>query len=202
MNLTVKKLIKLILDDKKMLVISLIVSSLFYPMYFSILKSKKVEFYNIDFMYNYTIPNSISSLLTDTFFNSIYYKIVQNEFINDGFDCAIKLNENYRSKTIECKDENKNPDFENFRKKINSLYEKHIDNFYKSMTLSPFSISDKTELIDLSKNYLSYIITEKEKKFFLVISQKEKKNKFNIIYYITSFILIFFLNIFRILIKY
>lgn len=202
MDLTLKKLIKLVLEDKRMLIIFLIVSSLLYPAYFTFFKLKNENIFKVDIMSNYTLPNSISSMLTDSFLNLLFYKISQGDFKKDGLYCEVKINDTYKSKVVECMDKNKEINFENFREKIIKLYEDHIDQFYKSIQQSPFTHTDKSEIINYGKEYLGFLDKEKEKKYFLQVTEKTKINEFNKINYIISFLLIFFLNILRIVIKY
>jgi hypothetical protein len=202
MNLTLKKLIKLVLDDKRILVIYLIVCTLIYPAYFTLFKLKKENLYKIDIMYNYTLPNSISSTLSDSFLNLLFDKISQGGFRKAGFYCEIKINEVYKSKIIECAEKNKESNFENFRKRIESLYEEHIDQLRRSIEQFPFAISDKSEVINYSKENLIYLEKEKKTKYLLKVSEQTRIYEFNNIHYIISFILIFFLNILRIVIKY
>lgn len=202
MDLSLKKLIKLILEDKKLLILYLVVCLLFYPVYFSIFKLKTEKSYKVDLMLNYSIPNSISAMISESFVNLMFYKISENKFDKIGFKCAINVNEIYKSKTIECVDKNEKPNFENFKKIIYNFYEEHVNDFAKSIEQFPFVYSDRNEINNFDKEYLRSIIKEKENKFFLRVYETEKKDKFNFIHYITSFILIFFFNVFRILIKY
>ena len=209
MNLTLKKLIKLVLEDKRTLIIYLIVCSLLYPVYFTLFKLKEEKIYKIDLMYNYTLPNSVSSVLSDSFLNLLFHRISKGDFKNNGFDCEIKINDTYKSKTIECANKDKKINFENFTKKITNLYESHIEQFATtSLGNLPLYVSDRSlDVSDRSlakhrKEYLEYLEKEKKTKYFLKITEETKKNEFKIIYYIMSSILIFFLNILRIVIKY
>jgi hypothetical protein len=202
MNLTLKKLIKLVLEDKRTLIIYLIVCSLLYPVYFTLFKLKEEKIYKIDLMYNYTLPNSVSSVLSDSFLNLLFHRISKGDFKNNGFDCEIKINDTYKSKTIECAYKDEKINFENFTKKITNLYESHIEQFATtSLGNLPLYESDRS-LAKHREEYLEYLEKEKKKKYFLKITEETKKNEFKIIYYIISSILIFFLNILRIVIKY
>jgi hypothetical protein len=208
MDLTIKKLIKILLNDKKYLVIFFFGSILFYPIYYfsSKLNNPKVIL-TVDTMYNYTIPNSISSLLSDTFTSHLKAKIENNDFLKNGLKCIMKVNESTRKKNLECISPKKNKDeqIKNFKILIDEIYSEHIENLYNSIKYAPPTFHDlrsgfKNE-IDNDRN-LTFLKKEKDLKFYLNIEIEDQKKIFNFAHYIISFILILFLNIFRVILKY
>lgn len=208
MNLTIKKLIEILLKDKKLLVVFFLVSILFYPIYFFSYKlNENKVIFKVDSMYNYAIPNSISSLVSDTFVNLLNNKVQEKDFLRLGYYCNIINNDALKTRSLECISETKNKDekFKDFKKLIYEYYNKHIDDLYASIEYTPFAFIDLNKdfksLTDNTK-YLLFLKKEKTDKFYLNISMKEKINKFTFSHYIISFILIFFLNIFRIIFKY
>jgi hypothetical protein len=208
MDLTIKKLIKILLDDTKFLVIFFLSSILFYPIYyFSFQLNNPKVILKVDTMYNYTIPNSISSLLSDTFINHLKSKIENKDFLNKGLKCLVKINENTRNKTLECiaPKENKDEQIKNFKTLIHEIYSKHIENLYSSIKYAPPTFVDlrlggKNES-DNDPN-LIFLKKERDLKFYLNIEIKDQEKNFNFAHYILSVIFIFFLNIFRIILKY
>jgi hypothetical protein len=208
MNLTIKKLIKILLNDKKYLVIFLFGSILFYPIYYFSFKliSPKVIL-TVDTMYNYTIPNSISSLLSDTFTSHLKDRIEKKDFLKNDLKCILTVNESTRKKNLECISPKKNKDeqIKNFEILINKIYSEHIENLYSSIKYAPPTFLDirsgfKNE-INNDQN-LIFLNKEKDLKFYLNIEIKDQEKIFNFAHYIVSFILIFFLNIFRVILKY
>ena len=208
MDLTIKKLIKILLKDKSFFVFFFMISILFYPIYFfsyNLINPKLTL--RIDTMYNYTVPNSISSLLSDTFISNLNHKIENQEFLKKGYKCTTKINENTKNKSLECitKKENKDEQTKNFKILIYEIYDKHIDRLYESIKYVPHAFVDTNLAVRYnfsSNENLIFLKKEKDLKFYLNLETKENVKKFNFITYIISFILIFFLNIFRIILKY
>lgn len=208
MDLTLKKLINILVKDKKFFVIFFMISILFYPIYYfshNLIKPKIV--FKVDTMYNYTIPNSMPSLLLDTFINDLKTKIENQEFLKKGYKCTININENTKNKNLLCSiiKENKDYQTKNFETIINEFYTKHIDNLYESIKYSPYTFADinsgaKSNFI--SNENLNFLKKERNSKFYLKIETSENAKTFNYVHYILSLILIFFLNIFRIILKY
>lgn len=208
MDLTIKKLIKILLDDTKFLVIFFLSSILFYPIYyFSFQLNNPKVILKVDTMYNYTIPNSISSLLSDTFINHLKGKIENKDFLNKGLKCIVKINENTRNKALECiaPKENKDEQIKNFKTLIHEIYSKHIENLYNSIKYAPPTFVD----LRLGNKYendndpnLIFLKKERDLKFYLSIEIKDQEIIFNFAHYILSVIFIFFLNIFRVILKY
>jgi hypothetical protein len=158
-------------------------------------------------MYNYTIPNSISSLLSDTFINHLKSKIENKDFLNKGLKCLVKINENTRNKALECiaPKENKDEQIKNFKTLIHEIYSKHIENLYNSIKYAPPTFVDlRLGTKNESDNDPNLIFLKKERdlKFYLNIEIKDQEKNFNFAHYILSVIFIFFLNIFRIILKY
>ena len=100
MDLTIKKLIKILINEKKFLIVFFLISVLFYPIYFYKKLNEDKVYLRVDTMYNYTIPNSISSLLSDTFINLLRTKVEENFFLDKGFKCDVKVNESTKKKTL------------------------------------------------------------------------------------------------------
>jgi hypothetical protein len=208
MNLTLKKLIKILLDDTKFLVIFFLSSILFYPIYyFSFQLNNPKVILKVDSKYNYTIPNSISSFLSDTFINHLKDKIENKYFLNKGLKCIVKINENTKNKALECiaPKENKDEQIKNFKTLINEIYNQHIENLYNSIKYAPPSFIDlrlRGENANNNDPNLIFLEKERDLKFYLSIEIKDKENIFNFAHYILSVIFILFLNIFRVILKY
>jgi hypothetical protein len=85
------------------------------------------------------------------------------------------------------------------------MYSKHIDHLYESITYAPHTFADtniSTKYIVVNNANLLFLKKEKDLKFYLNVETEENLKIFNFTHYILSFILIFFLNIFRIILKY
>jgi hypothetical protein len=208
MDLTINKLIKILLNDKKYLVIFFFGSVLFYPTYyFSFKLSNPKVILTVDTMYNYTIPNSVSSLLSDTFISHLKSKVENEDFLKNGLKCVMKINESTRKKNLVCISPKKNKDeqVKNFKILIYEIYSEHIENLYNSVKHVPPIFQDlRSGVINETRNdqNLAFLQKEKNLKFYLNIGIEEEEKKFNFAHYITSFMLIFFLNIFRVILKY
>lgn len=208
MDLTLKKLINILVKDKKFFVIFFMISILFYPIYFFSfnLLNPKINF-TVETSYNYTIPNSMPSLLLDTFINDLKNRIENQEFLKKGYKCSVNINENTKNKNLLCSTIKENKDYQtkNFEAIINEIYAKHIDNLYESIKYSPYiftDISSGTKFNTINDENLNFLKKEKNSKFYLKIKINENVKTFNYVHYILSLILIFFLNIFRIILKY
>jgi hypothetical protein len=208
MDLTIGKLIKILVKDKRLFVIFFIISILFYPIYYfsyNLINPRLIL--KVDTMYNYTIPNSISSFLSDTFVNHLRSNIENQEFLKKGYKCNVIINDNTKNKTLECstKKENKDEQTKNFKTFIYEMYSKHIDHLYESITYAPQTFADTniaTKYNVVNNENLLFLKKEKDLKFYLNVETAENLKIFNFTHYILSFILIFFLNIFRIILKY
>jgi hypothetical protein len=158
-------------------------------------------------MYNYTIPNSISSLLSDTFTSHLRDKIEKNYFLKYDLKCILKVNESTKKRNLECisKKNNKVEQIKNFKILISKIYIEHIENLYIALKYSSPTFQDlrlglKNE-VEVDRD-LIFLNKEKDLKFYLNIEIKDQERIFNFAHYILSFILIFFLNIFRVILKY
>ena len=206
MDLTIKKLIEILINEKKFLIIFFLSSILFYPIYFYTKLNDDKVFIRVDTMYNYSIPNSISSLLSDTFINLLKTKIEENYFLDKGLKCNVNVNESTKNKTFECLSakNNKDVNFTEFKILIHEVYSNHIENLYQSIKYSPTIFIDSrlgnNEGV-FNDQILIFLKKEKNLRFYLNIEKKDRQARFNFVHYILSFMLIFFLNIFRVILK-
>lgn len=208
MDLTIGKLIKILVKDKRLFVIFFIISILFYPIYyFSYNLMNPRLTLKVDTMYNYTIPNSISSFLSDTFLNHLRSKIENQEFLKKGYKCTVRINDDTKNKTLECsaKKENKDEQTKNFKTLIYEMYSIHIDHIYDSVKYAPPTFADTnigTKYNLVNDENLLFLKKERDIRFYLNVETTDNVKTFSFAHYILSFILIFFLNIFRIILKY
>ena len=208
MEITLEKLIKLVFKDKKILYFYLIISILAYPT-FSYYKNKfvseKVD-YRVSIRYNLTLPNTGIAYTIESFFFELQNRVNNYDFKEQGFSCRKEADDNIKFRSITCATFDSASNFEKFKDLTNKYYSDHIENIQyvlkKSPTLLNNNENQQYDFIEVNQKFIEFLEEEKKSKFFLKIEKVKKLHKFNIVYYIFSILIIFSLNVFRVVLKY
>jgi len=201
MDLTIKEIIKIILLDKKKLLIIFVFSLTVYPLAYALKYYNKYEGILIldtrSYVTNFIITDkSFDKVLVSTFKYHISKNYIQNKILKD-LKC-----EDRQDILMICKiksldkgiAENKIQDLSS---SINKFYELSINETLKVIS----DVVLQTEGKNIKNDYQKQLEKEKKEKFFLVISSELKKNQFSLNTYGISIIIIFIFYIFFIIIS-
>lgn len=213
MDLTVKQLVKIIIQKKKYFLISLCFAISIYPLIYALKYSNKYDgLLNIDTRDYITsliiTENSFEKVLVNTFKYYLISDFTMGEKI--GFKCSgsEKFLLNCKIKSIDKVTAEKK--IQDLMHLIINLYDRSLEETDRVMTLVVFDDTKKNnpdyKLYKIDEEKLAIIKSrlemEKRDRFFLIITSKILKNEFDWKTYVITNILFLIFIIFFILVRY